>query len=145
MPAEFGRAQWQFRMSTYAFSMAGRLVCSYVQDGRHRLAAVDLDTLRASPIATEYEDMSSIRASGGQLYFRGGSPTSPPAIIELDLTSGNGKVLRLSTTQDMEAYRGHLSVPEPVTFDTDDDQRPTDCSIRRETAVSRRLPASCRP
>ena len=37
------------------------------------------------PIATTYQDISSVRAAGGRLYFRGGSPTEPPAIVELDL------------------------------------------------------------
>jgi dipeptidyl aminopeptidase/acylaminoacyl peptidase len=31
--------------------------------------------------------------------------------------------LKLSTTQDVEAYRKYLSVPQPVTFDTDNGQQ----------------------
>ena len=119
LPAEFGSAQWQFRMSTFAFSSTGQLVCSYVQNGVHRMSAVDLASLQTSPIATGYEDVSSVRATGGRVYFRGGSPTSPPAVVELDLASGRAKILKLSTTQDVEACRGYLSVPDPVTFDTD--------------------------
>jgi dienelactone hydrolase len=119
LAAEFGRAQWQFRMSTYAFAAAGRLVCSYVQSGISRMAEIDLAVLQASPIATEYEDISSVRASGGRVYFRGGSPISLPAVVELDLASGRATTLKLSTTQDVDAYRGYLAVPQPVTFDTD--------------------------
>ena len=40
-------------------------------------------------------------------------------IVELHLPSGRATILKLSTTQDVEAYRKYLSVPEPVTFDTD--------------------------
>jgi dipeptidyl aminopeptidase/acylaminoacyl peptidase len=119
LAAEFGRAQWQFRMSTFGFAAAGKLVCSYVHAGVHRLSAVDLASLQASRIATRYEDISSVRGSGGRLYFRGGSPVSPPAIVELDLASGRATPLRLSTTQDLEAFSGCLSVPQPVSFDTD--------------------------
>jgi dienelactone hydrolase len=119
LAAEFGRPQWQFRMSAFAFSSAGQLVCSYVQNGIHRMAGVELGTLQTSPIATQYEDISSLRASAGRVYFRGGSSTSPPAVVELDLASGRAETLKLSTTQDVEACRGCLSVPEPVTFDTD--------------------------
>ncbi len=122
-PAEFGRAQWQFRMSTFAFASASQVVCSYVQDGVHRVNVVDPISLEVSSIAAEYEDVSSVRASGGRVYFRGGSPTRPPALVELDLTSGQTTVLKLSTTQDVEAYRKFLSVPEPVTFDTDNGQQ----------------------
>jgi dipeptidyl aminopeptidase/acylaminoacyl peptidase len=122
LEAEFGRAQWNFRISTYAFGSAERLICSYVQNAVHRMSAVDLASLKTTPVAARYEDISSVRATGGRVYFRGGSPTSPPAVVELDLVSGHVTTLKLSTTQDVEAYRGYLSVPEPVKFDTDDGQ-----------------------
>jgi dipeptidyl aminopeptidase/acylaminoacyl peptidase len=119
LAAEFGRAQWQFRMSTFAFASPGELVCSYLQDGVCRLGTIDLASLAARPVATEYEDLSSLRAAAGRVYFRGGSPTAPPAIVELDLASGRATTLKLSTTQDVEAYRRYLSVPQPVTFATE--------------------------
>jgi dipeptidyl aminopeptidase/acylaminoacyl peptidase len=119
LAAEFGRAQWQFRLSAFAFASQTELVCSYVQDGVGRLGAVDLASLTARPIATEYEDVSWVRATAGRVYFRGGSPTAPPAIVELNLASRRTAVLKLSTTQDVEAYRPQLSTPEPVTFATD--------------------------
>ncbi|HXC91799.1 MAG TPA: prolyl oligopeptidase family serine peptidase [Stellaceae bacterium] len=121
--AEFGRPQWNFRMSTYAFVDENSLVCSYVEDGVHRLARVDLDRLTFTPVSTSYQDISSVRAAGGRVCFRGGSPSEPPAIVALDLASGDATVLRRSTTQDIEPYRGYLSTPEPVSFDTDDAKR----------------------
>jgi dipeptidyl aminopeptidase/acylaminoacyl peptidase len=119
LAAEFGRAQWQFRLSSFAFASANQLVCSYVRSGVHRLSAVDLTSLEARSIATEYEDISWLRATGRRIYFRGGSPTAPPAVVELDLPSGRTTVLKHSTTQDVEAYRQYFSVPEPVSFETD--------------------------
>ena len=119
LAAEFGRPQWQFRMSTFAFTAAEQLVCSYVCDGMNRMSAIDLASLQASVIPVEYDDISWVRASRGRVYFRGGSATSPPAVVELDLASGRTRTLKLSATQDVEVYRGYLSVPEPVTFDTD--------------------------
>jgi dipeptidyl aminopeptidase/acylaminoacyl peptidase len=123
LAAEFGRPQWNFRMSTFAFDPAGVLVCSYVQDGIHRLSAVDLATLGVRAISMSYQDISSVRATAGRVYFRGGSPTSPPAIVELDLASGCSTILKQSSAQDTEAYHDYLSVPQPVTFDTDDSQQ----------------------
>ena len=41
LAAEFGRAQWQFRMSTFDFAAAGELVCSYAHAGINRLSRVD--------------------------------------------------------------------------------------------------------
>jgi dipeptidyl aminopeptidase/acylaminoacyl peptidase len=119
LAAEFGRPQWAFRMSTYAFDGPRRLVCSYVEDGVHRLGLVDLAALTATPIAVPHQDISAVRAAGGRVYFRGGSPTSPPEIVALDLADRRLTTLRLSTTQNIEAYRGFISAPEPITFDTD--------------------------
>ncbi|HTV45471.1 MAG TPA: S9 family peptidase [Stellaceae bacterium] len=119
LAAEFGRPQWNFRMSAYAFASARQLVCSYTQNGVNRLGSIDPGSLQTGEIATPYRDISSVRAAGGRVWFRGGSPSSPPAIVELDLASGRTTELRLSTTQDVAAYRGYLSEPEPVTFDTD--------------------------
>ncbi len=121
--AEFGRPQWNFRMSTFAFDSAQRLVCSYLQNGVSGLSTIDLDSLEAKPTATPYQDISSVRATVGRVYFRGGSPTSPPAIVEFDLSSTRTTPLKLSTTQETDSFRGYLSVPEPVTFDTDNGQQ----------------------
>ncbi|MBV8505770.1 MAG: S9 family peptidase [Alphaproteobacteria bacterium] len=123
LAAEFGRAQWVFRLSTFAFTSASQLVCSYVQDGVHRMSTIDLASLEARPTATEYEDISFVRAAADRVYFTGGSPNMPPAVVELHLLSSQAKILKLSTTQDVEAYRKYLSVPEPVTFDTDNGQQ----------------------
>jgi dipeptidyl aminopeptidase/acylaminoacyl peptidase len=119
LTAEFGRAQWVFRLSTFAFISASRLVCSYIREGVHRMNVIDLTSLEARPIITEYEDISFVRGRGERIYFIGGSPSGPAALVELDLGSGQTKRLKLSTSQDVETYRGYLSVPEPVTFDTD--------------------------
>jgi dipeptidyl aminopeptidase/acylaminoacyl peptidase len=117
--AEFGRPQWAFRMSTYAFDGARRLVCSYVEDGVQRLGVIDLASLAATPVALAYQDISSVRAAAGRAYFRGGSPATPPAIVAFDLDERRSTTLKHSTTQDVEAYRGFISAPEPVAFDTD--------------------------
>jgi dienelactone hydrolase len=119
LAAEFGRAQWQFRLSTFAFTSARQLVCSYVQDGVHRMSTIDLASLEAHPIPTEYEDIAFVQATADRVYFAGGSPTAPPAVVELHIPSKRAKILKLSTTQEVEAYRKYLSVPEPITFATD--------------------------
>jgi hypothetical protein len=46
MDAEFGRPQWQFGMSTYAFESADRLISCFVRDGVWTLATIDLATKR---------------------------------------------------------------------------------------------------
>ncbi|HEY1300555.1 MAG TPA: hypothetical protein VGF07_08655, partial [Stellaceae bacterium] len=119
LAAEFGRPHWNFRGSTFAFVSAHELVCSYIEAGIHRLARIDLASLETRPLATPYQDISSVRAKGGRVYFRGGAPSEPAAIVELDLATARSTVLRRSTEQDIAVYRGYLSNPEPVTFATD--------------------------
>jgi dipeptidyl aminopeptidase/acylaminoacyl peptidase len=119
LAAEFGRPQWQFRMSTFAFTSEKELICSYEQDGVHRLTAVDLASLQTRRIDIEFGQVSAVRASGQRVFFIGGSPTTPPAVVELDLASGRTRMLKCSTAQDLDAYRRYLSQPEPVKFDTD--------------------------
>jgi dipeptidyl aminopeptidase/acylaminoacyl peptidase len=119
LAAEFGRPQWQFRMSTFAFTSEKELICSYEQDGVHRLMAVDLVSLQTRRIDTEFGNVSAVCASSQRVFFIGGSPTTPPAVVELDLASGRTRRLKCSTAQDLDGYRGYLSQPEPVKFDTD--------------------------
>jgi hypothetical protein len=72
--AEFGSAQWSFRPSRYAFASPRRLICSFSRDGSTSLAAVDLDTLAATPIATEFTEIASLRADADHIYFVGAFP-----------------------------------------------------------------------
>src|SRR5437762_4882772 len=44
MESEFGRPQWVFGMSTYAFLSATQLICSYSSEGTWRLARLDTAT-----------------------------------------------------------------------------------------------------
>jgi dipeptidyl aminopeptidase/acylaminoacyl peptidase len=116
--AEFGSAQWGFRLSRYAFVGPRRLVCSYSRDGVTSLAQLDLDTLRLTPLATEFTEISSVRADAGHVYFRGASPTRFGAIVRLALGSGTAEIIKSSSTADTAVYDGYLSRPEPLVFPT---------------------------
>src|ERR1700751_735152 len=52
MSADFGRPQWQLGMSTWAFADASRLVASYQQLGRWRLATMNVQTGTFTPVRT---------------------------------------------------------------------------------------------
>src|SRR5579884_2464003 len=104
--AEFGAAQWTFRLSRYAFAADRQLICSYSRDGADALLRIDLDTLAAAPIAGAFTDIASLRAAGAQVYFRGASPTRFAAIVRLDLASGATAVLRSSNAAATRDYDG---------------------------------------
>ena len=69
MDAEFGQAQWNFAMSTYAFESAERIVCCFVRDGVWRLAQLDPRTRRFDPIALPFTSLSQLRAGPGRAVF----------------------------------------------------------------------------
>jgi dipeptidyl aminopeptidase/acylaminoacyl peptidase len=118
LAAEFGAAQWTLRLSRYAFLSARQLVCSYSREGAAALLRIDLDTLAATPIATAFTDISSVRAEAGSVYFRGASPTHFAAIVRLDPGSGATRILKSASAVEAQAYDGYISTPEPMAFPT---------------------------
>lgn len=118
MEAEFGQPQWLFDMSTYGFLSAGRIVCSYTQDGVWHLAYLDPATGELSPIETPYTEISQVRAASGRIVFLGGAPAEFSSIVQIDPATQEVEVLRRSSTVAVED--DFLSSPEPVTFPTTD-------------------------
>ena len=117
MKADFGRPQWVFGMSTYAFESAGCIICAYTEQGIWRLASLDTETGRIELIEIPYTDIWSLRASSGLAVFVAGSPTEPPSIVRLDLTSRRIDILRRSSNVTVEAE--YLSIPKAIEFPTE--------------------------
>ena len=118
MDAEFGRPQWQFGMSTYAFESADRLISCFVRDGVWTLASIDLETKRFDIVPSEFTDISQLRAAPGRVVFIGGSPSEPPALVDLDLGSGKKRVVRRASVLG-EDIRRYVSLPQPIAFPTE--------------------------
>ncbi len=118
MPAEFGKPQWTFSMVSYAFVSPTRMAATYVQNGRWKLAMIDVYTKRFQPVDLPVQPIESIKAAeprateGTDIYFVGGSSTDSPAIMRL--RGGQLDVLRKSTTEHIP--REWISVPEAITF-----------------------------
>jgi dipeptidyl aminopeptidase/acylaminoacyl peptidase len=117
--AEFGRAQWGFGMSTYAFVSAHELVCSYIEDGVARLARLDLQGGTLTPFDLPYTDFSALRASDGKVAFKAGGPQVAAAVVVLDAATGAASVVwRTASATDDPALQGHVSVPRLIEFPT---------------------------
>lgn len=119
MDAEFGRPQWQFGMSTYAFESADRLIACFVRDGVWTLIGIDTRSGRFDVIPTEFTDIAQLRAAPGRAVFFGGSPSHAPGLIDLDLKTGAHRVLRHAFVVGDDARRA-VSVPQPIAFPTGD-------------------------
>jgi dipeptidyl aminopeptidase/acylaminoacyl peptidase len=118
--AEFGRAQWNFGQSTYAFLSADQLVCTYGDNGQGHLARLDIATANLVPIDLPYTDFGGIRCAGGCIVCRAGSPTDPTAIVAIDPANGAVEVLRQSMPSAADdALRRYFSVPQHLSFPTE--------------------------
>ncbi len=117
MQAEFGRPQWVFGLTTYAFESAGRLICTYTQNGVWFMARLDTRTLQLEPIPLPYSMITGLRTRPGQVVCLAGSPTESAAIIQLDLATGKPTLLRRSTNVKVDS--GYISIPQAIEFPTE--------------------------
>ncbi|MBI3661051.1 S9 family peptidase [Candidatus Acetothermia bacterium] len=117
MEAEFGRPQWQFRMSTYAFESPQRMICSYTHKGSWYLASLDTKTLKLDPTELPYSQIVSVRTASGRVILQVASPKEPDSIVELELATRKIKILRRSTKVEIDP--GYVSTPRPIEFPTE--------------------------
>jgi dienelactone hydrolase len=117
MEAEFGQPMWNFGLATYAFESAHTLACTYLRDGRGRLAKLDLRSGRLSRIDTPFTSFGSIDARPGQLLFSAASPLQPHAVCLLDLDSGRIDSLRSGSARMPDP--AYTSVARPIGFPTE--------------------------
>jgi dipeptidyl aminopeptidase/acylaminoacyl peptidase len=115
--AEFGRPQWVFGHSTYAFLSTDQIICTFTEQGAWRLATLDTRTGKLEILDSPYTEINYLRASPGQVVFIGGSPAEALAVVRYDLASRRFEVLRRSSEQ--AVHLGYLSVPRPIEFPTE--------------------------
>lgn len=123
--AEFGEPQWVFGQSTYAFESAERLICTHSEGGRCVIEALDTRTLQVQPISQPYTDLGSVNAAQGKVYFIGGSPTTPYAVVQMQVEPGpgaqpgTGKAVELQKATRVVVDPGYVSIPEEIEFPTE--------------------------
>lgn len=133
--AEFGLPQWVFGMSTYGFESEDWLVCAYTQNGIWHLARLNSGRKTLHPLETPYTAISQVRvlpapsgaarpersAVRGRAILCAASPLESSSFVEVDLPTGNSRVLRRSA--EMALHPGYLSLPEAIRFDTGGGQK----------------------
>jgi len=120
MEAEFGSPHWVFGLSLYDFISPEQILCTYTQNGQWYLATLETTTQTLQTLDIAYTDMGSIHTQGNEAVFIGGSATAPTAVVSLNLSSGETRVLKQGTS--LEIDTGYLSVPEPIAFPTTGDK-----------------------
>jgi dipeptidyl aminopeptidase/acylaminoacyl peptidase len=117
MEAEFGRPQWLFGMSHYGFDSAGRIICTYCQQGIWHLASLDTKTRQLEPIKVPFTNIYGIHVAAGRVVFEAASPTEPSAVVQLNLHTGQFETLRRSG--EIMVDPGYLSLPQAIEFRTE--------------------------
>jgi dipeptidyl aminopeptidase/acylaminoacyl peptidase len=120
MAADFGKPQWTFSMVTYAFVSPKTIAATYVQQGRWKLALVNIESTTFEPIELPLQPLEAIRAREDAIYFIGGSATQAPAIVRLDAPFGDGRMQVLRESASEAIPHGWIAVAEPVTFKVKD-------------------------
>lgn len=120
MDAEFGSPQWGFNMSTYAVAQAGRIICTYCQQGRWQLGMIDTETNQLRSIDTPYTHISGLRANPRCCVFVAASPVELPQIVRLNWEHSAHEVLRRSSAHVIDP--GYLSTGEAIRFASDNGQ-----------------------
>ena len=118
MEAEFGRPQWIFGMSTYAFVSANQIICTYTQDGVWLLASLDTLTRRLERIESPYTSIANLQSTPAGVLFNGSSATEPASIVQFDLTTRQFEVV--CRASEIEIDPGYLSTPRAIEFPTED-------------------------
>jgi dipeptidyl aminopeptidase/acylaminoacyl peptidase len=115
--AELGYPQWVFDLTRYDFLDDGRIACVFTRKAVDGLEVLDPTTGKLEPIDLPYTSIysPSLSAHGGKVYFPAAAPTQASVIVELDLGSGERRVLRQAT--DVELDERYLSLPEAIEFE----------------------------
>ncbi len=94
-----------------------RIVCSYSQNGRDYLAALDTATRTLGTSNFPIRPISQVRVAGDRVVFIGASAMETSAIVSLDLATKNLEVLRRSRETAVDA--GYLSEARAIEFPTE--------------------------
>ena len=114
--ADFGKPQWVFGTSTYAFQSADRLVVTWAERGVWRMGQLSLETRRLEPWTLGVEPMDAVTATARAVYFVGGSATEGPAVTRVTFGGLEAEILRRSRDERLDP--AYVSTPEALTFDS---------------------------
>ena len=114
--AEFGRPQWVFGTSTWAWAGASTLVVSYTRLGRWHLGTVDVATGILTRVATDLQPHDWIAADATHAALVAGSATAPDAVVRLHLATGAVETIQSASRLEIEST--FVATAEPIAFPT---------------------------
>jgi hypothetical protein len=96
-------------MSSYAFISAEQIACTHIEQGVSTFGIIETRTGKLTTVDCPFTDIQYVRAHGGDVVFRGGSPTEVLSIVKYNVESKAFETLRRSN--ELESYPRYFSVP----------------------------------
>jgi dipeptidyl aminopeptidase/acylaminoacyl peptidase len=117
--ADFAEPAWVFGRSSYGFLSGDRIICGHWKDGIHHLGVLESDgTFTGLP--DDLADHGRLVTNGrSTAWFIAMGPTSPSAIEEYNVDTGEHRVVHANPVPAPSEY---LSRPEVITFPTGNDE-----------------------
>ncbi|MDJ0789184.1 MAG: S9 family peptidase [Myxococcota bacterium] len=140
--AEFGLPQWVFGMRRFGFVSEERIACVVSEEGRDRLALLDLGTGALDDVASSASAIDGIDVSGHEIAVIAANERSAPSVQVLDLDSGRFETVREAFEVGMDPEA--LSPAESVRF-ASTDGRPVHAFLYRPRLPGVEAPAGERP
>lgn len=96
--AEFATPQWTFGMSTYGFLTSDEILCTFSEDGRWRLAKIDIHSRAHQLLQQPCCDIEGISCESHRAIFIGAGAESFPAVIGFDDHANQFNTIASSST-----------------------------------------------
>lgn len=111
--ADFGLPLWVLGMATYAEVENGNWVCSYIWEGTARLEMFQMAKRHAQVLDLPFSEYSSVAAQGNVVAFVAGCWNKTPAVIRLNVLTGQYDMIRQEEQLIEEVA---LSRPQTICF-----------------------------
>ncbi|MBM7805416.1 dipeptidyl aminopeptidase/acylaminoacyl peptidase [Geodermatophilus bullaregiensis] len=115
--ADLAQPQWRFAASRSTPLGDGRVALALPRDGADRLAVLSPGG-DVHEVDLPYPALTQVRAQDGAVVCAAAGPTTEPVVVRVDVGDGATEVLRPARDPGLDP--AWISVPEPVTFPTED-------------------------
>jgi dipeptidyl aminopeptidase/acylaminoacyl peptidase len=113
--AELAYPQWLFDLSAYGFLADGRIACTVIEQAVHSFAVLDPATRELDRLDLPFTaSMPHLRADGDRFAVVAGTPLESPAIVLVDVTTGDYETV--VRTDELALERDSISVGRPIEF-----------------------------
>jgi dipeptidyl aminopeptidase/acylaminoacyl peptidase len=114
--AEFGKPQWVFGMSTWAYLDHQAMLCSVGSGGVDRVCRLDLASGELIDLELPYVSAGGLAVEGESACLVAGGSDRPTAICHVDVATGT--VVELRRSFDLVLPEAGLSRPEAIELET---------------------------